>query len=188
MLATKHWNDNNYIRAAAYSIWWMNEFRMTEATFDDLLGLVPPHMQHSRVYCYGRRPYSKRYRLLLTMSFLAHVLIMWGFWLMYQQSSSTANPQKWHWSTQIFPRYTSIQQTLIWPSQQRTTFEVTDTVEPRQINLYITNPSVRQTNCVSLGAPSACCIEVYLYAYYTIILSHYYSMTRNICIVQEYQS
>ena len=71
--ATKHWNA---LRDAAYEERWMMEFRMNEATFGELLQLVQPHLQESRVYRDGRRSYSKRHRLLLTLSFLAHVPTM----------------------------------------------------------------------------------------------------------------
>ena len=46
---------------------------MNEATFDELLAGVQEHMEDSRVYIDGRRSYTKRHRLLVTLSFLAHV-------------------------------------------------------------------------------------------------------------------
>ena len=70
---TKHWSN---LRPTARDEKWMSEFRMIEATFEELLALVQQHMEDSRVYVDGRRSYSKRHRLLLTLSFLAHVPTM----------------------------------------------------------------------------------------------------------------
>ena len=67
--ATNHWSN---LRAAVLEEKWMTEFRMSEALFEELLALVQPHMDDSRVYIDGRRTYAKRHSLLLTLSFLAH--------------------------------------------------------------------------------------------------------------------
>ena len=67
---SKSWNN---LKAAAYYIRWMNKFWMTVATFNDLFALVQPHMQDYWVNHDGLRSYSKRHRLLLILSFLAHV-------------------------------------------------------------------------------------------------------------------
>ena len=66
----------------------LNEFWMTEATFNELFVLVQPHMQDYWVNHEGLRSYSKRHRSLLILSFLAHVPTMRCPWRMYQQLTS----------------------------------------------------------------------------------------------------
>jgi hypothetical protein len=52
---------------------WMTEFRMPEDVFDELFDMVEPYIPESKAYTTGMRTYSKRHKLLMTVSWLAHI-------------------------------------------------------------------------------------------------------------------
>jgi hypothetical protein len=51
---------------------WVSEFRMPEGVFEELLGLVEPHMAPSIPQNIRQRTYTVKEKLLITLNFLAH--------------------------------------------------------------------------------------------------------------------